>query len=125
MIKNCVTWNRLNSCLCHPLCFIPCTYFLVDIENSDRVFKSVRPNEPDQLDPTQPKFGLLGPNPTQLEFESWGPSPTKNQVQIGFIWVFLVHCRVESKFEAYLRPTRPVWGFYGVDFVKFCGLLRI
>ena len=47
----------------------------------------MRPNEPDQPDPTQPKFG------------PWGPNLTQNWVQIGFIWVYQVHYRTEPEFE--------------------------
>ena len=58
---------------------------------------SLQPKEPNQ------------PDPTQSEFWPWGPNPTKEWVQIGFIWVYWIHYRVETEFEPYFRPTRPHW----------------
>ena len=44
--------------------------------------KLVRPNEPDQPNPTQPEFGAWGPNPTRLNpnLDPGGPTRPK----IGF-----------------------------------------
>ena len=42
----------------------------------------VRPNEPDQPDPTQPEFGPWGPNPTRLNPNLDPGGPTRPE--IGF-----------------------------------------
>ena len=45
----------------------------------------VRPNEPDQPDPTQPNFGPWGPNPTHLN-PKIGPKIGLNLKKTGRVW---------------------------------------
>jgi hypothetical protein len=64
-------------------------------------FVVVRPNEPNQPDPTQPEFGPWGPNPTWLNPNLDPGGPTRPKIGL--------HYRVEPKFEPYLRSTQPDW----------------
>ena len=61
--------------------------------NLTRISPNLDPGLGSQREPTKSKFG------------HWRHNLTQNQVQIGFIWGYQVHNRVEPEFEPYLRST--------------------
>ena len=91
-LKQIVTWMRSligGRFLANTIGMSPKAQYIYirTVSSKDFGSKLVRPNEPDQPNPTQPKFGpwWAQPDPTQPEFGPWGPNLTRNRVQIEFI----------------------------------------
>ena len=78
----------------------------------------MRPNEPDQPDPTQPKFGPCGPNPTRLNpnLDPWGPTRPEIGVKsgsFGFIKYIKGLNPNLNPFRGQPDPIGPVFGSWG------------